>query len=113
MSEHFAFDDRLGMKVPQLMREWSEYTVTERERILEDWETLRGGIPALITRFENEINDRHERLQAVDDWNESVELLSEINDYASRINDLNILFRTQPDIELESDDAQEHHDRDK
>lgn len=113
MSEHFAYDDRLGMEVPRLMREWSEYTVEERERILADWESLRGGIPAVIARFEEEINDRHERLQRVEDWDESVRLLTEVNDYASRINDLNILFRTQPDVESPEHDAQEHHDREK
>nr|NNM89986.1 hypothetical protein [Bacilli bacterium] len=98
MNDYFVYDERLGMHTPQLLREWHEYSLTERDQILSQWETLRGGIPAIISRFEDEIRDRQEKLHQVEEWDDSVRLLEEVNDYASRINDLNILFRTQPDL---------------
>ncbi len=97
----FEFDERLMMRVPKLLRQWEEYSLEERRHILETWETLRGGIPNIMDRFESEINASHEKLQMVDDWDETVRLMDHIHDYASRINDLNILYRTQPELYLD------------
>ena len=114
MKELFRFDDRLRIDVPNLQREWSEYSRAERMRILELWEPMRGRIPGVVAEFETEINERHQLLQEVEDWDKSVALMDEIADYASRINDLNILFRTQPDADEDSSElSREYGDREK
>ncbi|WP_067567145.1 hypothetical protein [Ferroacidibacillus organovorans] len=115
MSSWFTYDPRLDLEVPSLSLEWSEYNVTEREKILEQWERVRGAIPSRISLFEARIEELQSQLHHEEEWDQTVSLMNQVADYASRINDLNILFRTQPDAHLEHDtpSQQEHHDREK
>lgn len=114
MKERFRFDDRLRIHIPDLKDEWNDYSSDERMRILELWEPMRGRIPGIIAEFEAEIDERHQLLQQVDEWEKTIALMDEISDYASRINDLNILYRTQPDADEESPElSSEHGDQEK
>ena len=103
MEEVFKHDERLGLEVPELDKAWMDYSREQRLAILEHWESMRGRIPHLIGLFEAEIHTRQDLLHEEDDWDKTVALLNEINDYASRINDLNILYRTQPDVDVTSE----------
>ena len=113
MRELFEYDGRLDLEVPKLEREWEEYPHEERASILERWERIRGAIPDRIARFEAEIAGRQELLHGEEDWDRTLALMDEIHDYSSRIADLNILYRTQPDSELAHDRKEEHRDREK
>lgn len=109
MGFSFEYDPRLNLEVPQLERDWEEFPEQERQKILERWENIRGQIPGRIAEFEQKIGERQERLQNEEDWDTCLALMDEISDFASRINDLNILFRTHPDAVL--DDTEEQADR--
>ncbi len=118
MEQVFNFEERLGIEVPYLEKDWQEYSLNERTSILEKWELMRGRIPAQIAYFESEIESLQENLHQEEDWDKSLQLMQLVSDYASRINDLNILFRTQPDAEPFYEMAQhspndEHHAREK
>ena len=118
MDEIFMYEERLGIEVPYLGKEWHDYTLNERTSILEKWEIMRGRIPAKIARFESEIEALQQNLHHEEDWDKSLSIMSQVSDLASRINDLNILFRTQPDAEpiqeiLHHSSTEENHDREK
>jgi len=114
MKELFHFDERLRIDIPNLQREWHEYSLAERIHILELWEPMRGRIPGVVAEFEAEIDSRNQSLQHEENWEQTVAWMNEISDYASRINDLNILYRTQPDADEESAElTREHIDREK
>ncbi len=118
----FRFDERLGIEVPELDREWEHHSKEERMSILEHWETIRGAIPNRLAHFEERIAQLQELMRTEEDWDATVKLMDQINDFASRIADLNILSRTQPEAELHTDppavkshadDSEEHRSREK
>lgn len=110
MNNLFVFDERLGIHVPELTQDWLVYSIEQRSAILERWENERGLIPQRVHEFETEIASLHDAMQDENEWDRTVALMDQINDYASRINDLNILFRTEPHLEPTSHD--EHEERD-
>ncbi|PWI58310.1 hypothetical protein [Sulfoacidibacillus thermotolerans] len=101
MKHVFHYDERLQIEVPTLEQPWEVYSVQERREILEYWEPMRGKIPGVIGDYEAHIQELHEQLQKEEEWDVSLQLMNEISDYASRINDLNILYRMQPDSEID------------
>ncbi|MBX6395091.1 MAG: hypothetical protein IRY98_05100 [Alicyclobacillaceae bacterium] len=98
MREPFRYDARLDILVPDLEREWESYTPEEQQEIILRWEEIRAGIPDVIRRFEQEINRRQEQASVEEDWDTVCQLYWEIADFASRIHDLNILYRTEPEL---------------
>ncbi len=119
MEQVFTYEDRLGIEVPYLEKEWQDYSLKERTSILEKWELMRGRIPAQIAHFESEIDSLQNDLHREEDWDRSLSIMQKVSDLASRINDLNILFRTQPDADTVQEvlhhtaRTDEHHDREK
>lgn len=112
MNSLFRFDERLGISVPDLSLEWTQYSIADRSAVLERWEKERGDIMTRISVFEEEIAQLQEQLSEADDWDETVAIMGRMNDYASRIADLNILFRTQPDLEPSEHDEPPESERD-
>lgn len=110
MDDMFQYDERLGIHVPHFTKEWTEHSLAIRGSILERWEVERGQIPQRIAHFEAEIAHFQEAIHSADDWEDTVALMDKISDYASRIADLNILFRTQPDLETEDSQEPSHLD---
>ncbi|MCI0182804.1 MAG: hypothetical protein OWR52_07295 [Acidibacillus sp.] len=100
MQHLFHYDERLQLEVPTLQQAWTAYTEDERRSILEYWEPMRGKIPGVIGKYEAHISQLHEQLNNEEDWDTTLQIMDNINDYASRINDLNILYRMQPDSQL-------------
>lgn len=93
MTEHFSFDQRLGIHIPVLTLEWEQYSKETQEEILLRWERIRGSIPDRIIDLEHEINHKQAQLSDENDFNISCQLNSEIAELASIINDLWLWYR--------------------
>lgn len=93
MKHNFKFDPRLRLKVPNLQKEWHEYSAEDKADFLFYWEKIKGTIPDLIRTIETEINNKQAELNDENDFMKSCQLNDEIADLASIINDLQILFR--------------------
>nr|WP_304219296.1 hypothetical protein [Fredinandcohnia onubensis] len=98
MMDFFHFNDRLGILLPYLEKEWEEYTVETQQHILFHWEKIRGHIPDRIAEIETIINDKQEQLGNELDFVRSCELNNEISECASIINDLWIWYRMNQGI---------------
>jgi hypothetical protein len=101
----FQYSDRHGIMIPCLTNDWDEYNREHQTAILAKWEMIRGNIPEHIMHFEEKIRVRQQQLFDEDDFTESCRINGDIADLASRINDLHIWFRTQQDLDR---DTQKH-----
>ncbi len=99
METYFTYDERLGIRLPDLNQQWAAYTQEEQERILSEWEQIRGSIPERIKQMEAIINERQAQLNVEPVFADAVRLNHEIADYASRIMDLHMLFRIDEQLE--------------
>jgi hypothetical protein len=100
MSYKFNHNQRLGISIPELNKEWDEYSAKEQEQILVEWEEYRSDIPGRIKEIERVIEKRQLELNIEENFPRSCELNSEISELASTINDLNIWFRIQQDTHV-------------
>ena len=98
----FALDARLGIAVPRLTLPWERLSREKQAAVLAKWESIRGRIPDRIAVFEERIRKKQIDLFEEEDFAESCRLNSEIAELASRINDLNIWYRTEQDFEEET-----------
>lgn len=101
MAYQFIFNYRLGIKIPELALEWTEYKKQAQETILEEWEKIRGHIPDRIKELEQEINCKQAALYEEENFEKSCELNSEIAELASIINDLWLWYRVNQAITYE------------
>ncbi|MCQ6558513.1 hypothetical protein [Paenibacillus mendelii] len=99
MNSLFVYNERLGIAIPELTREWACYTEDERASIVGRWEIIRGTIPDQVIRFERIINEKQAMLFEEEDFEASCTLNWDIADLASRINDLHIWYRINQEIE--------------
>ncbi|UII55176.1 hypothetical protein LS684_16165 [Cytobacillus spongiae] len=98
MEEHFSIDTRLGIPIPDLKKEWDEYSKYTQQAILLYWEKVRGKIPDRITDLEEVINQKQAQLSDESDFARSCQLNSEIADLASIINDLWLWYRSNQEM---------------
>ena len=98
MKEHFSFDQRLGIHLPEITMEWEQYTKETQHEILFYWEQVRGSIPDRIAELEKIINQKQAQLSNEIDFPLSCMLNSEIAELASIINDLWIWYRANQTI---------------
>ena len=98
MNDLFVFNERLGISIPTLLKEWDEYESNIQQSILLHWENIRGSIPDRIRDLETVINRKQSELANENDFNRSCELNFEISELASIINDLWLWYRTQQDV---------------
>ncbi len=98
MKEHFFFDQRLGILIPELALDWDEYSKDTQEQVLFQWEKIRGAIPDRIAELEAEINHKQAQLDDESDFLRSCQLNSDIAELASIINDLWLWYRTNQTI---------------
>lgn len=98
MGEAFAYDERLGIRIPALAREWEEYSEQERADILLEWETIRGRIPDRIKELERMIIRKQSQLDVEDNFARSCSLNWEIAELASTINDLHLWYRVNQEV---------------
>ena len=93
MIDHFSFDQRLGIPLPELTVDWEEYSKETQQEILLHWEQIRGSIPDRIAELEQDINQKQEQLSNENDFPRSCQLNTDIADLASIINDLWLWYR--------------------
>ncbi|OLS41425.1 hypothetical protein [Bacillus sp. MRMR6] len=93
MNEHFSFDQRLGIPIPDLHLDWHNYDEKTQNKILFDWEKIRGRIPDRIAELEQTINEKQAQLSTETNFPRSCELNNEIAELASIINDLWLWYR--------------------
>ena len=98
MMDHFYFDERLGIPVPDLMVEWDDYSKETKQFILLHWEKIRGSIPDRIAELEQEINYKQAKLSDESDFPLSCKLNTEIAELASIINDLWLWYRADQTV---------------
>ncbi|MEH7238115.1 hypothetical protein [Bacillus sp. JJ1562] len=98
MGAYFHFDERLGILLPSLEKEWEEYKEETQQYILFQWENIRGHIPDRIAEIETVINKKQEQLGNELDFERSCKLNNEISECASTINDLWIWYRMNQGI---------------
>ncbi|WP_019242908.1 MULTISPECIES: hypothetical protein [Bacillus] len=94
----FTYDNRLGIHIPNLTREWDDYIKEEQLIILSQWESIRGSIPDRIKYLESQINQKQQQLDNEENFPLSCQLNSDIAELASIINDLWIWYRTHQGV---------------
>jgi hypothetical protein len=94
---YFYHDERLGIPIPTLPKDWKHFNEMTQHSILLQWESIRGKIPDRIAELENEINFKLAELADEHDFMRSCRLNNEIAELASVINDLWIWYRTSED----------------
>jgi hypothetical protein len=97
----FEFDQRLGIRLPNLALDWDAYDGAQQEAIIYEWEQIRGGIPSRIFAVEEIINKKQALLNSEESFVKSCILNSEIAELASVINDLQIWYRVGQDLTVE------------
>jgi hypothetical protein len=102
MGEHFSFDQRLGIFLPDLIVEWDQYSEGTQQSILYHWEIIRGSIPERIFELEQRINKKQAQLSDESNFPRSCELNSEIAALASIINDLWLWYRANQTLSMKS-----------
>ena len=95
----FQWNDRLRIHIPALAQDWETYSLDERKAMISRWELIRGTIPDRVKEFEEAINRIQAELDEEESFERCCELTYEIADFASRINDLHIWYRTDQDVE--------------
>jgi hypothetical protein len=90
---HFLFNERLGISLPDIRDKWEKIHKDEQELILMQWEKIRGSIPDQIAKIEDQINAKQEELNNEENFSRSCQLNAEISEHASVINDLWLWFR--------------------
>ncbi|HHY72725.1 MAG TPA: hypothetical protein GX497_05790 [Bacillus bacterium] len=98
MNQFFQMDDRLGILLPLLNKEWHQYSAVEQQTIVAAWENSRGHIPDRIKELETTINVKQSKLDIEEDFVCSCQLNSEISELASIINDLWIWYRMNQNV---------------
>lgn len=98
MEDLFIYDERLGIRLPHLEKEWEEYSEEVQQQVLFQWEKIRGHIPDRIAEIEQVINKKQEQLGNEQDFGRSCQLNNEISECASVINDLWIWYRMNQGI---------------
>ncbi len=94
----FEFNQRLGIEIPDLQKDWHHYDKVTQEKILTEWEDIRGNIPDRVRELEQEINRKQALLNIEPDFKKSCDLNREISELASTINDLWLWFRSHGEI---------------
>lgn len=93
MNYSFVFQERLGIELLFLEKNWEDYDSRIQFEILEKWEIIRGKIPDRIKEIEQQINQKQQALGEEEDFHRSCQINSQISELASAINDLQIWFR--------------------
>ncbi|MDP4164661.1 MAG: hypothetical protein Q8898_16320, partial [Bacillota bacterium] len=87
-----------GIQLPELTKEWKEYSEQDQHNILFKWEQIRGSIPDRISELEGIINQKQAELSNESNFPRSCILNSEIAELASIINDLWLWYRANQNL---------------
>lgn len=95
----FVWNERLRIHLPELELDWEHYSREDQSVMIERWELIRGTIPDLIMELERSIIGKQAELNTEDNFERSCLLNYEIAEYGSRINDLQIWYRMNQELE--------------
>jgi hypothetical protein len=98
MEYEFLYNERLGISIPTLYKNWKEFSIDTQNDILFRWEKIRGNIPERIAEREIIINSKQAQLNEEEDFEISCKLNYEIADVASSINDLWLYYRLNQSV---------------
>jgi hypothetical protein len=98
MHNHFVWDEKLGISVPNLYKTWEAYDKSDQAAILLQWEKIRGAIPDRISEIERLINTLQDQLSIEENFELSCELNEKIASQASIINDLWLWYRLNQQV---------------
>ncbi|WP_108671287.1 hypothetical protein [Peribacillus acanthi] len=102
MMGFFIYDERLGINIPDLQRNWDDIHVDEQQILLLQWEKIRGSIPDRIKELERIIDNMQMQLSSENDFEISCRLNTEIAQHASIINDLWLWYRANQGVSQRS-----------
>lgn len=100
----FKHDQRLGIELPVLHREWEELSKEQRSQFLHRWEQIRGRIPDRIKALESVIIEKLNRLNEETDFAVCCVLNFNISELASIITDLHLWFRVNQEVSVKNHD---------
>jgi hypothetical protein len=98
MNHNFEFNERLGIPLPALEKDWEAYTLDEQSQILAMWEQIRAQIPDRIRFFERKFMETFESLNSVTNGDELAQLSTKLAEISSIINELNVWYREEPNV---------------
>jgi hypothetical protein len=98
MKGFFIYDERLGINIPDLQRNWDDIHVEDQQHLLLHWEKIRGSIPDRIKELEKIIDEKQTQLSKENDFEVSCRLNTEIAQNASIINDLWLWYRANQGV---------------
>jgi hypothetical protein len=98
MEHYFLLDERLGIEIPHLEKDWEDIDYETQHAILLKWESIRGHIPDRIKELEATINQKQQQLDNEGNFQTSCILNSQIAELASIINDLWLWYRTDQNV---------------
>ncbi len=104
----FRHDERMGISIPELEKDWDEYSDRERGEILAQWEPHCGRIPQRIKDLEQHIVRKQAMLDGEENFPVSCQINWEIADLAAAINDLHLWFRLYQSLSSESAASRMH-----
>ena len=98
MSIQFVYDDRLGIRLPELDEPWESHPSETQIKILAEWETIRGSIPDRIKQLDQMIREKQQKMDLETDFPICCRLNYEISELASCITDLHLWYRMNQEI---------------
>lgn len=98
MNYRFEYDERLGIKLPHLLRDWETLPADERHAMIMEWEQIKARIPDRIMDLEKQIEAHQDKISKEEDWDTVCLLYGELYSIASIINDLHIWSRVNQDF---------------
>lgn len=95
---YFKRSARLRIELPDFPAPFEEMPRSEQEEILLEWARIKAQIPDQVKYFEKEIGVLLDDIHHEENWDIVTKHFQQITDYASRINELNLWARVDPDL---------------
>ena len=92
--EHFTFNERLQLYLPNLQKDYYSLSDLERSNLKAQWEKIRSTIPDKIKQLDKIIVKKQNLLAKEANLEKAHEINEEIAVLASKVNDLWIWFRS-------------------
>lgn len=106
VEEHFKYDSRLQIEIPELNKPWGVLGLKERQMILLAWESIRGSIPDRIYELERKLEAKYKEMSEEECFSKTCSLNDHIAELASVIHDLQIWYRVNQDVYTEQKQAE-------
>ncbi|QQE77397.1 hypothetical protein [Alicyclobacillus sp. SO9] len=95
---YFKKNSRLLIELPDFATPFERMSSLQQEEVLVEWARIKAQIPDKIKYFEDQIRDLLDDIHHEENWDVITNHFQQITDYASRINELNLWSRVDPDL---------------